>query len=155
MKHYNLLMTGLLFILCISFATAQEENDSIPSDSVETGTVYFIRSTGFAGSATAFTAFIDGKLACKLNNKRFSTHEVTPGEHVFTVQFGGKKSKAIAEPITINVEAGKTYYVQMLFQTGILKNNLYCQEVTENSAKTVLVNCKEDRKCLPDNWSEE
>lgn len=110
--------------------------------------VYFIRSTGFAGSMSAFTAFIDEKLVCKLNNKKFSIHEVTPGEHSFTVQFAGKKAKDKAEPIIIQVEAGKTYYVQMVFQTGAFKNNLYCQEVTENSANTILVECEEDTKCF-------
>lgn len=114
----------------------------------EKGTVYFMRSTGFQGSAAAFTAFIDGELACKLNNKKYSIHEVEPGEHQFTVQFAGKAAKEKAEPITINVEAGKTYYVQMVFQTGAFVNNLYCQEVTEGSAKPVMDSLKEDTKCL-------
>jgi hypothetical protein len=122
---------------------------SVPASSQDkTGKVYFIRSTGFQGSAVAFTAFIDKQLACKLNNKKFSIHQVSPGEHTFTVQFAGKKAKEKAEPITINIEEGKTYYVQMVFQPGLLKNNLYCQEVTENSAKTVLANCVEDSNCL-------
>jgi hypothetical protein len=115
----------------------------------EKAKIYFIRSTGFQGSAVAFTAFIDKQLVCKLNNKRYSVHEVEPGEHVFTVQFAGKEAKSKAEPISINVEAGKKYYIQMVFQTGALKNNLYCQEVTENSAKTILEKCEEDTKCLP------
>lgn len=113
----------------------------------ETGKVYFLRSTGFQGSAAAFTAFIDGELACKLNNKKYSIHEVTPGEHKFTVQFAGKKSKEKAEPIVIDVEAGKTYYIQMVFQTGAFVNNLYCQEVTESSADTIMPTLKEDTKC--------
>lgn len=113
----------------------------------ETGQIYFIRSTGFQGSLTAFTAFIDGELACKLNNKKYSIHDVVPGEHQITVQFAGKKSKAKAEPITINVKAKKTYYVQMVFQSGAFVNNLYCQEVTENSAQAVLPDLVEDTKC--------
>ena len=110
--------------------------------------VYFIRSTGFAGSASAFKAFIDEEFVCNLNNKRYSIHEVDSGEHIFTVQFAGKNPKKRAEPIKINTQAGKTYYVQMVFQTGILKNNLYCQEVTANSAETVLINLKQDTKCF-------
>ncbi|MBA6313426.1 DUF2846 domain-containing protein [Cellulophaga baltica] len=118
--------------------------------SQETAKVYFMRTTGFQGSAQGFTAFIDGELTCKLNNKRYSVHEIAPGTHLFSVQFAGKKSKekAAKEQITISVEAGKTYYIQMLFQTGILVNNLYCQEVTENSANTILPNLQEDTKCL-------
>ena len=139
-----LLATAILLLNTTGFAQAQTATDT----SAKTGTVYFIRATGYAGSATAFTAFVDGNLACKLNNKKFSVHQVPAGEHVFTVQFAGKKAKEKAEPITINVEEGKTYYIQMVFQTGFFVNNLYCQEVTENSAKTVLKQCQEDTKCL-------
>ena len=46
------------------------------------------------------------------------------------------------------MEAGKTYYVQMLFQTGFIKNNLYCQEVTKSSADAIMPSLKEDKKCL-------
>jgi hypothetical protein len=137
MKHFKIALFILFFFISFSSVKAQE-----------TAKVYFIRSTGFQGSAVAFTAFIDQQLVCKLNNKKYSIHELTTGEHVFTVQFAGKTAKEKAEPIKINVEAGKTYYIQMVFQTGYLKNNLYCQEVTESSAKTVLVNCVEDTKCL-------
>jgi hypothetical protein len=137
MKHFKIAPFILFFFISFSSVKAQE-----------TAKVYFIRSTGFQGSAVAFTAFIDQQLVCKLNNKKYSIHELTTGEHVFTVQFAGKTAKEKAEPIKINVEAGKTYYIQMVFQTGYLKNNLYCQEVTESSAKTVLVNCVEDTKCL-------
>ncbi|MCF8318863.1 MAG: DUF2846 domain-containing protein [Sphingobacteriaceae bacterium] len=137
MKHLKHFAFILVYFLTFTSASAQES-----------AKVYFIRSTGFQGSAVAFTAFIDQQLVCKLNNKKYSVHDVRPGEHVFTVQFAGKSAKERAEPIKINVEAGKTYYVQMVFQTGYLKNNLYCQEVTESSAKTVLVNCAEDTKCL-------
>jgi hypothetical protein len=137
MKHFKIAPFILFFFISFTSVKAQE-----------TAKVYFIRSTGFQGSAVAFTAFIDQQLVCKLNNKKYSIHELTTGEHVFTVQFAGKTAKEKAEPIKINVEAGKTYYIQMVFQTGYLKNNLYCQEVTESSAKTVLVNCVEDTKCL-------
>jgi hypothetical protein len=95
-----------------------------------------------------FTAFIDDSLVCKLNNKRFSVHTVSPGTHKFTVQFAGKKSKDKAEPISIDIEAGKTYYVQMIFQSGFFANNLYCQEVTASSARAILPQLKQDTKCL-------
>jgi hypothetical protein len=123
-------------------------NDATTIKNNENAQVYFIRSTGFAGSMSAFTAFIDQELVCRLNNKKYSIHEVSPGEHYFTVQFAGNKAKNKAEPILINVEAGKTYYIQMVFQTGAFKNNLYCQEVTENSANTILIECEKDLKCL-------
>ena len=111
-------------------------------------TVYFMRSTGFTGSANAFTTFIDDSLVCRLNNKHFSIHTINPGDHKFTVQFAGKKSKAGAEPIRIKVESGKTYYIQLIFQSGLLVNNLFCQEVTESSAQLLMPTLKEDTNCF-------
>ena len=110
----------------------------------QSGKVYFMRSTGFQGSAQGFTVFIDDSVVCKLNNKRFSIHDVAPGTHRFSVQFAGKSSKEKAERIEIEIEAGKTYYIQLIFQSGLVKNNLYCQEVTKSSANTMLDKLKED-----------
>ena len=112
--------------------------------SIQKAKVYFMRSTGFQGSAQGFTTFIDDIVVCKLNNKRYSVHEITPGMHRFSVQFAGKNSKDKAERIEIEIEPGKTYYIQLAFQTGLIKNNLYCQEVTRSSAMTMLNVLKED-----------
>lgn len=109
--------------------------------------IYFIRTTGFNGSLGAFRAFVDDTLKCKLNNKSYTIHEISPGKHIISVQIVGKKLKAKAERITIEMEAGRTYYVQMIYKLGWLVNNLYCQEVTEISAQSILVNLKEDQNC--------
>lgn len=132
--------------------TDVNKNEAVFASSIINGdlkaTIYFIRATGFMTSVTPFTAFIDKQLVCKLNNNKYSIHQVDPGKHIFTVQFDGNEAKAKAEPITINVEAGKTYYVQMLLQASLVVSNLYCQEVTEMSAKTVLPSLKIDNDCM-------
>jgi len=138
MKTIKLML--LLFVVHIFISTVSAQS--------EKGKIYFIRSTGYQGSAVPYTAFIDDQLVCKLNNKRFSIHEVDPGTHSFSVQFAGKNAKEKAERISIDVEAGKTYYIQLIFQPGLLTNNLFCQEVTASSAKTVLAKCQQDMKCL-------
>jgi Protein of unknown function (DUF2846) len=138
-------MTKLLFVLLLASASISTRAQNEKADSAkQSGKVYFMRSTGYTGSAQGFTVFIDDVIKCKLNNKRYSIHEVPTGTRRFSVQFAGKSSKEKAERIEITVEAGKTYYIQLIFQTGLLKNNLYCQEVTESSAKTMLGNLKED-----------
>ena len=134
---------ALIFTLFFtSIASAQD------STNVQTGKVYFLRSTGFQGSAVAFKTFIDGTFVCKLNNKKYSIHEVPAGQHECSVQFGGKVSKDKAEKFVIQVEPGKITYVQLVFETGILINNIYCEEVTENTAKFKMANMTEDSKCL-------
>lgn len=134
-----------LFILASTLVKGQTESTQAAP---QTGKIYFLRSTGYTGSAQGFTVFIDDTVVCKLNNKRFSIHNVASGIHSFSVQFAGKTSKEKAERIEINIEAGKTYYIQLIFQSGFFANNLYCQEVTENSAKTIMNKLTEDNKCL-------
>jgi hypothetical protein len=134
-------------VLAILVFTSLGHSQSGPATTTETATVYFMRSTGWNGSATAFTVFIDDAIVCRLNNKRYSIHSLSPGKHVFSSQFAGKKSKEKAERIEIDAEAGKTYYIQLIFQPGFVANNLYCQEVTENSAKKVLPGLEQDKNC--------
>ena len=122
------------FILsfCYNTGIAQDlpENDT----NAEYGLVYFLRGKGHAGSATAFSALIDDVRVCKLNNRRYSVHQVSPGKHEFKAQFGGKKGKKKAEIALIEIEAGKTYYIQMVMQASFWVNDVSAQEITRNSA---------------------
>jgi hypothetical protein len=136
------IFTLIVTLFFVSLASAQD------STNVATGKIYFLRSTGFQGSAVAFKTFIDGEFVCKLNNKKYSIHEVPIGKHECSVQFGGKVSKDKAEKFVIQVEPDKITYVQLVFETGILINNIYCEEVTVNTAKSKMVNMTEDTKCL-------
>jgi len=143
MKTLTLFFSVALFTLTFnSFAQDSNENES------QTGKICFIRSTGFAGSASAFKTFIDDEFVCKLNNKKYSYHEVSAGTHFCSVQFGGKKSKEKAEKFEIEVKPNVITYVQLVFETGILINNIYCEEVTENTALRKMKKLKEDVKCL-------
>lgn len=125
-----LLFSALFFYQVGSMAQELLENEQNSPN----GLVYFLRGKGFAGSATAFSAIIDDTLVCKLNNRRYSAHQVSPGRHEFKAQFGGKKGKKKAEIAVIDVEAGKTYYIQMVMQASFFVNDLTAQEITRNSA---------------------
>ena len=114
--------------LCYSQDLIENSKDS------KMGMVYFLRGKGHAGSATAFSALIDGVRVCKLNNRRYSVHEVTPGIHQFKAQFGGKKGKNKAEIIEIKIDAGETYYIQMVMQASFWVNDVSPVEITRNSA---------------------
>ena len=134
MKNLKLIVL-LLFGTIISYLSYSQE---------EMAKVYLIRSTGYRGSPVANSIFIDNKVVCRLGNDKFSLQSVKPGEHVFTVQFMGKKPHKTTEPIMVKTEAGKTYYVEIILQS----DHLICQEVTESSALTILKKCLEETKCL-------
>lgn len=94
-----------------------------------------------------YSAFINDTLVCKLNNNRYSIHDVKPGKHEISVQYYGKESKDKAEPISINVEAGKTYYIQITQQAKGLTQRIFPQEITESSTARLLEKCKMDANC--------
>jgi hypothetical protein len=126
------LIITIIFLLIPPSSKAQDLPENDPE--AEYGLVYFLRGKGHAGSATAFSALIDDAIVCKLNNRRYSVHQVSPGKHEFKAQFGGKKGKKKAEIALIEIEAGKTYYVQMIMQASFWVNDVSAQEVTRNSA---------------------
>ena len=143
-----LLFSKSIISIAQTDSSAAPRQDSISNtviDTANTGTVYFMRKTGFVGSAAGFNVFIDSNFVCRLNEKRYSVHHVPVGSHTFSAQFAGKKSKEVAEKVEIDVEKGQTYYIQLIFQNGAFANNIYCQEVTKNSAKLILPSLKEDR----------
>jgi hypothetical protein len=113
-------------------------------------TVYFIRETGLPGATFSFKAFIDSTMVCRLNNNRFSVHEVSAGVHSFHAQTLGKKAADYPERITMELEEGKTYYVRMVYVDKLLIDKLYVEEITANTAQMKLKKCKEDSNCLPE-----
>ena len=139
------IITLLLVLAVATFNLNAQEAETKP---LETGKICFIRSTGFAGSASAFKTFIDDEFVCKLNNKRYSFHEVPVGTHSCSVQFGGKKSKEKAEKFEVEVRQGDITYVQLVFETGAFVNNIYSEAVTKNTAQHKMNDLQEDTDCL-------
>jgi hypothetical protein len=125
-------MNKILFVFTMFLASSSLYGQN------QNGKVYFIRSEGIQAPAAAFSLFIDQKMVGKLNNKRFSMHDVNPGKHVFSTQFAGKKSNEKAEKIEMQIEDGKSYYVQVKFQHGLFKNKLHFKEIKEADAKKMM-----------------
>ena len=111
------------------------------------GKVYFLRSDGFPPLAGAYNVFIDDALVCKINNKRFSIHNVTPGAHVVSSQILGNKPGKKVDKDKKQIEAGKTYYIQVFYKHGLFFNKLKTKEIDEDSAKKLLSNLKEVKNC--------
>jgi isopentenyl diphosphate isomerase/L-lactate dehydrogenase-like FMN-dependent dehydrogenase len=148
MRKVTTLALSFLFSIITVSAFSQTTDTASANAAGATAKVIFMRSTGGQGALIPFSTFIDDKLVCRLNNKHFSTHAVPAGTHTVSVQVGGKEAAEKAAPITINAEAGKTYYIQMVSKVGLLINNLSCKEVTEDAANKVLSKLKEDADCL-------
>jgi hypothetical protein len=138
----KILLAFLVSLIVTSFATAQNK------ENLETGTICFLRSTGFALWNAPYRTFIDGKLVCKLKNNKYSTHNLAEGTHECSVQFYGSKSKEKTEKFKVTIVAGKLTYVQLSIKVGFAISEVYCEEITENTAKNKMKTMKEDTECL-------
>jgi hypothetical protein len=143
MKNAFAIRTILLIGVCCIFFL----NTKAQTDSSNTASVYFMRTIGDRASMGALNVFIDTIFECKLNEKRYSIHNVSSGTHTFSVQVAGKKSNKKIEKISIDLKPGKTYYIQLAVQYATFVNYFYCQEVTLNTANLVLPKLKEDKNC--------
>lgn len=110
---------------------------SLSSYAQDKATIFFIRHTG--SSPSKFKVFIDNNVVCKLKQRHYSVHEVPPGKHTFMAQFAGTSPKEGAkhEAVSIDCEAGKTYYLNLVLREKYRwqYKNLFCEEVTENTWK--------------------
>jgi len=129
----NKILSIFLLILISNSISAQEQN----------GKVYFIRSEGSSAPAAAFNLLSDQKYIGKLNNKSYSIHEVNPGKHTFSTRFSGKNPSDKAEKIEMQIESGKSYYIQVKFQHGLFKNKLHFKEVKDDDVKNILPGLKQ------------
>lgn len=133
---------SLIMVLGLMPITNAQENN--PDES---GKIYFLRSTGYEASAIAFKVFIDEQNVCKIKNNKYSIHDVSPGKHICSVQFGGKTSKKSAEKFEVVVEPGKSVYINIVLRSGSVENNTYCEEITENTAKKMIGELSQNTKC--------
>lgn len=93
--------------------------------------------------------FIDGKPVCKVNNNSYSTHQIAPGKHTFSVQYSGDeaKEKAAARSVEIDVQPGKKYILKAAIEKKFFTTELYLEEITEATWERYQKGLKEDN-CL-------
>jgi len=106
-----LLVAGMLAPL----AALSQDTAAAPAAnaaSADTGTVIFFREKKMVGAAIRYKVREDAKELCKLKNGTYCTVTVGAGSHVYTVHTEAK------DALTLNVEPGKTYYVQGAISMG-------------------------------------
>ena len=140
-------MKKLLLILTVIFISNSISAQTAMPSSEGNAKVYFLRSDGFPPVLATYNVFLDEALVCKVGNKRFSIHNVTPGSHVITSQIIGSKPGKKADRDKKEMEAGKTYYIQLHYKHGIFSNKLKTKEISEEAAKKIMAISKENKNC--------
>ena len=88
--------------------------DSAAATESGSGTVIFFRPSKFVGAAVGFKVRENGQELGKLRNGKYFVLQVAPGVHQYEVHSETK------DVLTLEVEAGQTYYVQGVLGVGIV-----------------------------------
>jgi uncharacterized protein DUF2846 len=112
----KLMYTMCAAALCVPMVATSQDSASAPAADAaaggNTGTVVFFREKKIVGSAIRYKVRENGKELCKLKNGTFCTVTVAAGKHEYLVHTEAK------DALTLDVEAGKTYYVQGAISMG-------------------------------------
>lgn len=97
-------------------------------------TVYFYRGKQFGSALQNFVLKADGKEICRLSVKRYVVYKGQPGKIAFSAVEGGLAIPK-KEMLKLELEAGKSYYVQCDVKSGLVTTRMEMTEVTESTAK--------------------
>ena len=141
-------MKAITLVLLFSFTTligetyGQKVINEIPAE------VYFIRATGAKAKQIAFRVFVDNKLACKINEKKYSVHQISSGKHEFSAQFKGSKIKKRTIMHDVVLEADHTYYYHIKVEVSGLGNRPYLELLDREAGEIFVRKFELDNKCF-------
>jgi hypothetical protein len=143
---YNMRMKKIVITLLICFACNLQLTAQSDTTHPSSAQIYILRATGFGGSLVNFRSWVNDFVICKLANNHYSVHHIKPGTYTFyATSFDTYKMQQ--NGFEMQVEAGKTYYLRMVIKKRMFDSFLYLQDITENSATSVLSKCKHQEDC--------
>ena len=103
------------------------------SNDKEMATIYVLRPSSF-GSAIKFGIYQDEKLIGKLGPKSYLAWTVKPDGKELTIMSKSENK----DMLTINPQAGKTYYIKQKVKMGIAIARTGLEFIEENEGKEIL-----------------
>ena len=141
------LFISVLFAVASAKLFAQTDTSNSFSKSSDTSAmakIYFIRSTGYVGSAVNLRVVVDDVQRCKVRNNRYAVVFVEPGSHRFNATSWDKSGSPEKFALKMPVVAGKTYYMSMLIKQKFIGIEILLEEITYNTAGPLLAKYKQD-----------
>lgn len=135
-KIVTAILFGIVALLsgCVS-ATIQPDQ-VFPEPESGKGLVYFYRERKFVGGAVGYNVKEGEQVIGAIKNGCYFFVQATPGSHTYTASTEASSSR------TIEVEAGKTYYIECSVEMGVFAGHPSLKIVDEAEAKSVLPNLK-------------
>ena len=130
-----------LFLACLFFLSGcatpmlaslqKHPGHYIPANDPNKGLIYIYRESAYIGTIRGIYVDINGKRAGALNSGTYFVYETGPGEIVISLEnWLGKNPFRV-----INVESGKTYYVQGGIKMGLWDADLFIQVVDKEEGE--------------------
>jgi len=132
--HFTLIiLVILLFSACASVDYSQKA--VYPEARSDQALVYFYRTPGFIGSTYRFNISEKKKIVGAMAQDSYFYLFTSPGEHVFSVDDSNLEQ---GESITMNVQAGQTYYVRVDIEYEVFGGKPVFTPVDKAEAMTLL-----------------
>lgn len=120
---------GLACLMMAGCAGMQRSKDHpMPTVQPDKGLVYFYRESSFKGAAIQYDVRDNGDVIGALQSGTYFYENATPGQHTYS-----SKTEASSE-VTLNVEAGKTYYVKGSISMGFMAGHPHLEIVPDEAA---------------------
>jgi hypothetical protein len=123
---------GLVALLSGCASVNRQAVQVFPPAQTDKGVVYFYRESKFVGCAISYNVKEGDKVLGPAGNGTYFFVIAEPGSHTYTASTESTASR------TINVEAGKIYYVECGVDMGIFAGRPSMKIVTEDEGKSVL-----------------
>jgi hypothetical protein len=131
--NYVFLSSFLLITGCASLGPVYSKVDKIPDNS---GLVYFYRPSAYLGGGMSYDVKTGETVITTLPNGGYYPYFSAPGEKEFWAQTESKSS------VTLDVKAGKTYYIKGEIGVGFLVGRPHLMVVAPEIAEKEIADCK-------------
>ncbi len=130
-----LALFSLLFILSACASVDYSQQKVFPQVRNDQALVYFYRTPGFIGSTYRFKVSEGKQVVGAMAQDSYFYVFATPGKHTYVVD---DRHAEQGSSITLDVKAGKTYYVRVDVQYELLGGKPVFTQVSEQEAKQLL-----------------
>ncbi len=129
----TILTVLLILSACASVDYSQEK--VLPEAKSDQALIYFYRTPGFIGSTYRFQVSEGKQVVGAMAQDSYFYVFATPGKHTYTVD---DRNEEQGSSITLDVRAGKTYYVRVDVEYEVLGGKPIFTEVSKEEAMKLL-----------------
>lgn len=127
------LVCVLLIAGCATLGPTYQKTDKIPEGM---GLVYIYRPSGFVGGGVSYDVKVGDTVITTLYNGGYYPYFAKPGELELWAKTEAKSA------VTLDVKAGKIYYVKGTVGVGFIVGRPHLMVVSESVGETEIAECK-------------